>query len=202
MSYHRDLHKLRQTIKNAESASGALRITDTALQQVGDLMIDARNKAVAMASDTVSESARPAVAAEIQLMIDQMLQKANTEFGGRYIFSGHRVLIPPYQQVDGQIKYLGDQGKMAQKVELSGSVVINIPGTEIFGAPIASFSLVAPDSAIAGGAGLDDGVIAAELNTAFANDGITLSTGATVTVMEANERWQITDNTSTYYIES
>jgi len=69
-------------------------------------------------------------------------------------------------------------------------------------ADIAPFSLVALDATISGGSGLDDSVIAAELSTKFANEGITLSGGAAVTVVEANERWQITDNGRTYYVEN
>jgi len=133
MSYQRDLHRLRQTIRNAESASTMLLQGDTVLQQAGDLMLDARNEAAAMSTDAADEDQRLAVANGIQLMIDAMLQKANTKLGGRYIFSGHKIFTQPYQEVDGQIEYVGDQGRIEKRIELSGSLAVSIPGSEIFG---------------------------------------------------------------------
>ena len=133
MSYHRDLHKLRQAIRNAENTSSMLSHADTVLQQATDLLIDVRRLAVAMSSDTVDEDARQSAAYEVELAMDQMLQKANTKFGGRYIFSGHKILTQPYQEIAGVIDYVGDLGEIEQRVGVDGFIKVNIPGSDIFG---------------------------------------------------------------------
>ena len=133
MNCQRDLFRLRQTIKNAGNASSLLSQTDVALQQVGDVLLDARNKATTMATDTAGADERSAVAGEVQLMINGTLQKANTMLGGRYIFSGHRIFTQPYQEIDGEIEYFGDQGEINQRIELTGSMIVNTPGSEAFG---------------------------------------------------------------------
>jgi len=134
MTYHRDLYKLRQTVTNAKSAFDTFSYTDTILEKVDELLVDARNKAASMATDTVSEEARSAVAGEIQIMISQMLQLANTQFAGRYVFAGHKVNTQPYQDNGIQIAYYGDEGEIAQRVELGGqTITVNVPGPRVFG---------------------------------------------------------------------
>ncbi|MFC1715135.1 FlgD immunoglobulin-like domain containing protein [Candidatus Poribacteria bacterium] len=96
MDYHRELYKLRQTVRNAESASLTLSRMDIALEAAGDLLLDARNRAVAMASDTTDADGRLAALTEVELTIEHMLQKANTELSGQYLFSGHKVFTQPY----------------------------------------------------------------------------------------------------------
>jgi len=133
LNYQRDLHKLQQAIRNAENASTTLSHTDVVLQQVSDLLTYVRTNATAMATDTVDENSRSTMANEVDMIIDQIIQKANTNFGGRYIFSGYRVLEQPYQKVDGQIEYQGDQGKIQQRIGNDELLTINIPGSDIFG---------------------------------------------------------------------
>jgi flagellar hook-associated protein 3 FlgL len=86
-----------------------------------------------MSSDTVDEDARRSAAYEVELAMDQMLQKANTKFGGRYIFSGHKILTQPYQEIGGVIDYVGDLGEIEQRVGVDGFIKVNIPGSDIFG---------------------------------------------------------------------
>jgi flagellar hook-associated protein 3 FlgL len=133
MTYHRDINRIQQTIRNAESASDVLSQTDAVLQKVGDLMNDARNKAVIMATDTVSAEARSATADEVQSIIEQIMQQANTKLEDRYIFSGNKILIQPYNVINDQIQYAGDQNIIQQRVGLNAYVTVNIPGSDLFG---------------------------------------------------------------------
>ncbi len=96
MSYHRELYKLEQTSRNAQSASIMLSHTEAVLESVGELLLDLKDKASAMANDTASASDRQAILAEVELIIMDMVQKANTEFSDRYIFAGHKISAPPY----------------------------------------------------------------------------------------------------------
>lgn len=98
MGYHRDLYILRQTIRNAEGTDSLLSYTDTILEKVGDLIFDLRNKTMLMGTDTVDKEARKAVAKEIDIMMNELLELANTQYAGRYIFAGHKVLEPPYRK--------------------------------------------------------------------------------------------------------
>lgn len=138
MNYHRDLYKVRQTIKNGDSATALFNFTDSALEKAGEILTDVRNKVSAMATDTVDGDARRAIASEVDIMTDEMLQLANTKFAGRYIFSGHKILQTPYQINGDDIEYVGDQGEIKQRVELGEAITVNVPGSRVFGLGSAS----------------------------------------------------------------
>ncbi len=135
MSLRRDLHRLRQTVRNARNASITLVQMDSTLEHATNIMLNASTEATRMSSDTVGADERLAMSKDIQFMIDDMLQKANTNFGGQYLFSGHKIFTQPYQIdiVDGDIDYLGDEELVEQRIELNGSMVVNVPGPDIFG---------------------------------------------------------------------
>jgi len=110
MGYYKNLYKVSQTIKNGENSEGLLSYTDTILEEVGEMISDARTKAASMASDTVGKDARETTAGEIEIMIEQTLQLANSKFAGKYIFSGQQVLEAPYSEdtaID-KVRYTGD----------------------------------------------------------------------------------------------
>ena len=110
MSLRRDLHRMRQTLRNARNTSITLVQMDNTLEYANNIMLDASTEATRMSSDTVGADQRLTIAKDIQFMIDDMLQKANTKFGGQYIFGGHKIFTQPYQIDigDGKIDYFGD----------------------------------------------------------------------------------------------
>lgn len=213
MNYRSELSKVEQTETNIRHASIVLSQIDNELEAAGDLVLDMKNKASIMATDTNSAEDRLAILAEVTLMFDDILQKANTEFGGQYLFAGHKTTRPPYArqaiikdsrvtlsgggpvglpyslpadgdvtvtvydsagtlvrtdsigaQVGGdytyswdgadgagaavsdgeydyevsvdfgnRVEYVGDQGLISQKIELNSSMVVNMPGSDVFG---------------------------------------------------------------------
>ena len=213
MNYRVQLSKVEQTEANIRSTYLVLSQMDSDLEAAGDLVLGLKNKASIMASDTSSAEDRLAVFAEVRLIFDDMLQKANTEFGGQYLFAGHKTTRPPYArqaiikdsraslsggvaddlgyslpadgdvtitvydgagtlvrtvsvgaQVAGdytyswdgtddfgttlpdadydyqvsanfgnRVEYVGDQGAISQRIELNSSMVVNIPGSDVFG---------------------------------------------------------------------
>jgi len=133
MSLRRDIHRIRQTVRNARNASITLAQMDSTLEHANDIMLNASTEATRMSSDTVGADERLTIAKEVQFMIDDMLQKANTKFGGQYIFSGHKIFTQPYQIDNDEVDYVGDQELVEQRVELNGSMVVNVPGSDIFG---------------------------------------------------------------------
>ena len=133
MAYRRDLSRLRQTARNAGNVHDLLLQTDGILEKVGNTLQEARTMATSAANDTMDPEARTALADQVQIMIEDTLQSANTKIAGRYIFAGHKTLTQPFTETDGEIDYVGDDGETRQRIELSGTMVINVPGDTIFG---------------------------------------------------------------------
>ncbi len=142
MTNYKDLGRVRQTIRNCENSNTLLSYTDNLLERVSDMLIDARQKASVMASDTLGSEERKTVANEVSIMIDQMLQLANSQFAGRYIFSGQKTLTMPYTKSDDDIQYLGDDGEIGQRIELGqDTMVVNFPGSRVFGTGTAEYGI-------------------------------------------------------------
>jgi flagellar hook-associated protein 3 FlgL len=82
--------------KNA-SASVSLQTTaDAALSSVADVLVRAKELAVAMAGDTVDAEARAAAAIEVRGLQETLRSAANTQFGDRFVFAGRNWDTEPF----------------------------------------------------------------------------------------------------------
>lgn len=115
--------------KNANLAKSQLEYTESAITDISDLMLRAKELAVQQSSSLYSGEIRAQVAEEINQIYLQSLAVANRRFGNRYIFSGHKALTKAIDQ-DGH--YLGDDGKMSIEIGKNFYIPSNINGLELF----------------------------------------------------------------------
>ena len=90
LSFRSRLSDIRQFTLNVTHSQSWLTFSDQALNDVNDLVIKAKDLAVQLGNDTYDESARTAGATEAWEMFNQMLDAVNTQFQGKFIFSGSR----------------------------------------------------------------------------------------------------------------
>lgn len=114
---------------NAEAAGGVLTAMDEALARAGDVLIRAREIAVAMAGDTVGAEARAVAAVEVRGLQEAMLDAANTEFNGRHIFAGRDWENAPF---DATGAYLGDTTAPESRIGPDRWVRTGLDGGEVF----------------------------------------------------------------------
>jgi len=79
---------IKQYTRNIEGSESWLTITESKLMAVSDILLKAREVAVAQGTGTSSEVTRSSEAATIQQLTDELLSLANTKYGGSYLFSG------------------------------------------------------------------------------------------------------------------
>lgn len=82
--------------KNASTAVSLQTTADTALASVADVLVRAKELAVAMAGDTVDAEARAAAAIEVRGLQDTLRASANTQFGDRFVFAGQAWDTEPF----------------------------------------------------------------------------------------------------------
>lgn len=111
---------------NVADGEGWLTSTDDALSQISDVVNRVQELTVQGASDTSGPSARQAIADEINQLIDEVKQTANTQYEGSYIFGGTATTTPPY--TTGSDTYQGDSGTVARTIGPGVSVQINTLG--------------------------------------------------------------------------
>ncbi len=116
-------------ITNATNASTYLGSAEQAMSTANDIMSRLRELATQMASDTYSAEDRAAAAEEVQSLQDQLVDIANTNVGGRYIFSGTTYDQPAY---DDSGTYQGGDAEPSTQVGDSTWAQTGFVGSEIF----------------------------------------------------------------------
>lgn len=122
-------------LDNVANANAWLNTTDTALGQASDILHSIRDIVVEGANDTLPQSSRDALAKKVKQFREELLQVANTNHDGRFIFGGFETTQPPFT---GGGVYTGTPspgGKIDYEIGVSVKITINITGDAIFENP-------------------------------------------------------------------
>ncbi|MBC7384622.1 MAG: flagellar hook-associated protein FlgL [Cryobacterium sp.] len=119
-----------QFTMNAKLAEAQLNNTESALSELSDIVVRAKEIALQQASGaSANDDTRLAVSEEITQMYQSAIGAANRRVGDRYLFGGYKTDKPPVTP-DG--KYVGDDGSMMVEVGRDVFIAMNIPGHEAF----------------------------------------------------------------------
>lgn len=118
-----------QYLRNIGSALLSLNITESSLEQLTDILVKAKEMAIAQASDFYNPDVRKSVANEIKQLRNQALSIANKRVGQKYIFGGFKTTEPPFDKMGN---YQGDTGKASVEVSKDFFVPTNLHGQEVF----------------------------------------------------------------------
>ena len=116
-------------LKNSDYAMLNLNIVERSLEELTDIIVKAKEIAIAQASDFYDGDVRKNVSNEIVQLRKQLVAIANKRFGNRYIFSGFKSLTKPFSD-NGE--YLGDKNHIKIEVGKDFFVPINLHGEEVF----------------------------------------------------------------------
>jgi flagellar hook-associated protein 3 FlgL len=118
-----------QYIKSAVFAKTNIEFTERAVEELTDILVSAKQLAIAQSSDLYNPDVRRNVAREIIQLRNQALAIANRRVGNRYLFSGYATLTRPF---DENGTYKGDTGKISLEVSKDFFVPTNLHGIEVF----------------------------------------------------------------------
>ena len=126
-----DLEENRQYQRNVDESSAWQDVTDTALGQIGDFALRARDLVVQAASDTSGPAGRAAIASEIDQLVQAVKGEANAQYAGRYVLAGTKTTAQPYSQSNDA--YAGDASTVTREIGKAVQVGINVPGSAVVG---------------------------------------------------------------------
>jgi len=106
----------------SRASSAALSDITNAVQRIRELVVQAAN-------GTQTQTDMSADAAEVNQLIDQIKQDANTQYNGQYIFAGAATGTQPYQAGSSDA-YAGDTGQVTRTIgpNTSLAVTANLSG--------------------------------------------------------------------------
>ncbi|HSO63116.1 MAG TPA: flagellar hook-associated protein FlgL [Desulfobacterales bacterium] len=94
------LAAIDQYVENIKQGKSRLEITEKTLEQVDDLVQQARKLAETNSGADVTADERALAAENVKEIYDQVMQLANSRFGGRYMFSGYQTGTPAFARND------------------------------------------------------------------------------------------------------
>jgi flagellar hook-associated protein 3 FlgL len=128
---------LRESIKgtqqhqrNVGDGTAWANATEAALSSMTDVVQRARELVITGASEGSDSQARAAIAKEIDQLASSLKEQANTQYAGRFLFSGTATSTAPYGSGD---TYAGDTGSIAREIGTGVSVSINTTADGILG---------------------------------------------------------------------
>ena len=118
-----------QYLKNADFALLNLSVTEKSLEELTDILVKAKEIAIAQSSDFFNADVRKNIANEVEQLYNQSLAISNKKVGLKNIFSGTNTLTVPF---DSNGKYNGDSGHISLEVSRNFFVPVNLTGEEVF----------------------------------------------------------------------
>ncbi len=127
LSYRKTISSLEQYNTNISQGKMRIDTVDNILEMVGDLLLDAKEIAYDTDPDMRSEMAE-----DVAAIREQILQMANYQIDGEYLFSGDEVDTAPYNSTTWL--YNGDDGTKDIMIGENMEANLTADGEDIFGA--------------------------------------------------------------------
>jgi flagellar hook-associated protein 3 FlgL len=125
-----------QWVRSAQVAHDDLAFTDEVLTGVNSVLQRSFELSVQADSGALDNTARAAIANELDRLIETMTSLANSGHAGRKIFAGHQTQTVPFvPDVPGNptvVNYVGDSGLIEREIGEGERVTVNTPGDQVF----------------------------------------------------------------------
>lgn len=118
---------------NIGYADDAMKLFESKLSSVGDILHYSRERAVQAGNGALSAEDLRYISSDMKSQFDALLALANSKDGsGDYIFSGYRSQTQAYTGNLSGVTYNGDQGERTIQVSASRYMPISMPGSDVF----------------------------------------------------------------------
>jgi flagellar hook-associated protein 3 FlgL len=183
MTADRGLRGIDQYRRNSAAARTRTDAEEATLAQVTDLLTRAKELTLQEGSATGTADTRAAAKAEVDRIIEQVVQLGNTQVGNEFIFAGDMVSTSPF---DPSGAYLGDDGVRKAEVGQGYLITTNHTGRELLVNSGVLTSLQTLSTQLGSGTPATIGLLATNIDNAFTNVQTLMSTnGARVRQIES-----------------
>ena len=138
MSMRRRLGQLERFQASVQTSRPVLETSTAALEEASGVLSEARSLIVQSLNGSLSNTDRQSIAQQLDLIVEQLVDVANTKIGDRFVFAGTRTDVEPfslgYRGDDAFVQYLGNDAIQSVSVGFGTELKLNVPGSEVFGA--------------------------------------------------------------------
>lgn len=133
ISLRRLIDRKEQLSTNVRIGQSFLAASDTALQDVATQLANIKGSTLGVAGTLNTAEQRMAAVNEINKYLETLVNVANRQFQGRYLFAGSLTSRQPYALVDGNVVYNGDANQVQSFSDFGVLFASGISGQEVFG---------------------------------------------------------------------
>jgi len=123
-----------QYLRNLSRSSVIIENTDTALQDLSDILASAREMVLRESSALATSETRTTAVTEVESLTNRLLDVLNSTVEGSYIFGGNRTDTVPFVRNGDTVIYQGNDEIMTAAVGPDATQDLNIPGSVFMGA--------------------------------------------------------------------
>lgn len=139
LQYSTSLALNQQYSQNAQDAQSWMQTTDNAMQDLSSIMNSVKEQVVQASNGTNTQADVQAIGANVDGLINQMINIGNTKLGDRYVFAGQKDKTTPFTLASdgGSVNYAGDTGKISMPIQPGVASPtqdsVNLTGEDVFG---------------------------------------------------------------------
>ena len=130
--------QVQQFLDNTETAKEQINYTSNTLESIQEIFTKIKGLTIQAGNDTLGQSDRNIIANELDELLESVLQNANTDNNGRYIFSGTKTLTSAFtatRDSNGNISsvsYNGNNEEIKYQIGPDTFIQVNLPGGKLF----------------------------------------------------------------------
>lgn len=132
--------KSERYVENCKNVQDNLATSEIYLNSVENLFVRAKEIAIAGANDSLSAADKATLADEISQLQQELLDLANTQVDGKYLFAGYADQSQPFTDNGTAIVYNGTSDHIMLEINPGSTVAKNITGEELFISPVNLFT--------------------------------------------------------------
>ena len=173
-----ELSRIEQYQRNADTANAELRTIESTLANVEQVVMRVQELALRGNNGTLNDHDKRVIALEVSGLREQLVAISRTQNeSGEFVFSGSRTDTAPYEEVDGELQFVGDG--LVRSVNLGSTITLEtrVDAESVFGASGAVDQSLFKTFDLLGDALSDSELPNAQFATAMASALNSLSTG-------------------------
>jgi flagellar hook-associated protein 3 FlgL len=128
-----ELEANKQYQRNVGEAQAWQNTTDTALNAINGYALRARDLVVRAGSGTLSQTDLNAISKEIEQLAAAVKSEGNTQYAGRYVFSGTSTQTAPYADTDDLYHGAASPSSILREIGPGVRVAVNVVGSDVIG---------------------------------------------------------------------
>ncbi len=143
MLYRTRINEIRKFLDNIEEGEARLNFAESGIRSIVDIFHRLEEITVQGANGIYTKEDRAKIAVEIDELLKEMVEIANSKFKGEAIFGGYQTNINPFEvlknkpgyadrEVITKVLYKGDIGQHQREIEQQEYAPVNLPGNIVF----------------------------------------------------------------------